>query len=326
MPSLNEAITTLVTADDEGCRLDRWFKRHHPQLSHGFIEKALRTGKIRINGSKASSNQRLEEGQTITIRSEVLDASHTRHTPPTKQPKQATAKQRQMLLDAVLYKDDDIIVINKPAGLAVQGGSKVTTSLDDLLDVLKFEKSERPKLVHRLDKDTSGVMLLARTTKAAATLTQSFRHKDIQKVYWSIVVGTPPAREGKINIPLAKSSGSDGYERMQENKEQGEAALTYYRVVESVSTQLAWLELRPVTGRTHQLRIHCQLLGTPIAGDGKYGGGKAFISGLPAKLHLHARQIILPDLFGKEQIFTAPLPPHMQTSWEMFGFDLNKAV
>ncbi len=313
-----QTITTTITGNDAGSRLDRWFKRHYPHINHGFLEKALRKGLIRLDGKKTSSNTRVEEGQLLTIAAELAKVDETHASAP--KPKTISDRHKQMLLDAVLHKDENIIVLNKPAGLAVQGGSKITTSLDAMLDALCFGNSERPKLVHRLDKDTSGVLLLARNSKAAAALTQAFRHKDIQKIYWAVVLGRAPKQEGSIHVPLAKNANPSGYEQVEGDVEKGEFALTHYRVMESAQNIVSWLELRPVTGRTHQLRVHCKSIGTPILGDGKYGGRQSFIKGLPPKMNLHARQLILPDLFGKQQIFTAPLPSHMKETWEMFGF------
>jgi 23S rRNA pseudouridine955/2504/2580 synthase len=225
------------------------------------------------------------------------------------------------LQKAVLYKDDDVLVLDKPAGLAVQGGTGLSTSVDDLLDALQFDAVERPRLVHRLDRDTSGVLALARNAAAARHLTDAFRHKDARKVYWAVVVGVPDVRGGRIDAPLQKAGGK-GAERVHVDEE-GRRAVTEFAVIEKAGKKAAWLALMPVTGRTHQLRAHCLALGTPILGDGKYAGAAAFLSrdNLPRQLHLHARRLRLPHPAGKGWIdVTAPLPEHMRRTWSFFGF------
>jgi 23S rRNA pseudouridine955/2504/2580 synthase len=227
------------------------------------------------------------------------------------------------LRDAVLYRDDWAIVVNKPAGLAVQGGTNTERHVDALLDGLRFNSQERPRLVHRLDKDTSGVLLIARNAAAAAFFTRAFRDKTTRKVYWAVVVGLPKLRQGRIDLALAKSGGA-GRERVQAD-ETGKSAVTYYAVVDHAATRASWLALLPVTGRTHQLRAHCAEIGTPILGDGKYGGSGAQIPGGAAshQLHLHARSLAIPHPQGGTLSVTAPLPPHMRRMWEFFGFDAD---
>jgi 23S rRNA pseudouridine955/2504/2580 synthase len=226
----------------------------------------------------------------------------------------------------VLYRDEEVLAIDKPAGLAVQGGTETTHHLDGMLDALRFEASERPRLVHRLDKDTSGVLLLARTARAAAWLAEAFRRKETRKLYWAVVVGVPRPTEGKIDMALEKLPGRMG-ERVVPDEE-GRRAVTRYAVVEHAGKKAAWLALMPVTGRTHQLRAHCAAIGTPILGDGKYGGAEAFLtgSGLPRQLHLHARRIRVPRPQGAWIDVTAPLPPHMRTTWSFFGFNPKSDV
>ena len=221
----------------------------------------------------------------------------------------------------VLHLDDDVIVIDKPAGLAVQGGTNTERHLDAMLDALRFGAEERPRLVHRLDRDTSGVLVLARSAAAAAKLAAAFRNKATRKIYWAAVVGLPKPRRGRIDQALAKLPGRAG-ERVAPDDE-GKRAVTYYRTVAHAGDKLAWLALEPVTGRTHQLRAHCLALGTPILGDGKYGGAAAHPAGVPnaRKLHLHARALSLPHPAGGTLVVTAPLPPHMKESWAFFGFD-----
>lgn len=310
--------TLTVAPEDAEIRLDRWFKRHFPDLGHGRLEKLLRTGQIRLDGKRVEASDRVAPGQRIRV--PPLPAAPP---PDAKPPRPApSAADTRLLQERVLYRDADMIVINKPEGLAVQGGTGTTRHLDGLLDALHFEAKERPRLVHRLDKDTSGVLVLARTAQAAARLGDLFRSKATRKVYWAITVGAPKPRDGKIDQPLAKQGGPGG-ERVAADDEEGDRALTYYRTVARAGDRFAWLALEPVTGRTHQLRVHCLTLGTPILGDGKYGGAAAHPESLPQarKLHLHARAISLPSSSGKRISVAAPLPAHMRASWDFFGFE-----
>jgi 23S rRNA pseudouridine955/2504/2580 synthase len=226
------------------------------------------------------------------------------------------------LRDAVLYKDADVLVINKPAGLAVQGGTGLDKNLDAMLDSLTFEATERPRLVHRLDKDTSGVLVLARSGKAARELAEAFRDKSAEKIYWTVVVGIPSPERGTIDAPLSKHAEHGFGERVGIDEEEGRAAVTRYALIERAGNRAAWLALMPETGRTHQLRAHCVILGTPILGDGKYGGVDAQLTSenLSRKLHLHARAIRIPHPKKGWITAEAPLPPHMQATWKFFGF------
>jgi 23S rRNA pseudouridine955/2504/2580 synthase len=241
-------------------------------------------------------------------------------TPPPARP--VPPQDEGLLRQLVLYRDDTAIVLNKPAGLAVQGGSKTGRHVDGLLDTLRFDSGERPRLVHRLDKDTSGVLLIARTAAAAAFFTRAFREKTTRKIYWAAVVGLPKLPQGRIDLPLAKGAGRGG-ERVQVDDEDGKSAVTYYRVIDHTGGRASWLALLPITGRTHQLRAHCAALGTPILGDGKYGGGAALLTGIVAAtgLHLHARSLDIPSPAGGLLRVTAPLPPHMRETWNALGFD-----
>jgi 23S rRNA pseudouridine955/2504/2580 synthase len=306
-----------VGPEDAELRLDRWFKRHFPGLGHGRLEKLLRTGQIRIDGKRARAGDRLETGQSIRVPPlEEWAGGPPRPIPPA-QPRDSDVA---ALREAVLYRDDDVIVLNKPAGLAVQGGTGTVHHLDGLLDALRFDAAERPRLVHRLDKDTSGILLLARNAPAAAALATAFRGKTARKVYWAIVVGLPLPRQGRIDMALAKLPGSGGEKMAPEDD--GKSAVTYYSVIENAGDKASFVALLPITGRTHQLRAHCLALGTPILGDGKYGGAAAQIPGAPnvRLLHLHARSIALPHPRGGVLSATAPLPPHMLTTWRFFGF------
>jgi len=308
--------TVTVAGEDGLVRLDRWFKRHYPALGHSHLEKLLRTGRIRVDGKRARSSDRVVPGQSIRL--PPLDDM----TAPAPQgPRQASPGDETMLRDAVLHRDDAVIVLNKPPGLAVQGGSGTERHLDGLLDALRFGAEVRPRLVHRLDKETSGVLVLARTAAAASFLARAFREKTTRKVYWAIVVGLPKLRQGRIDLPLAKLPGREG-ERVRVDAEGGKRAVTYYHVVDSAGDKASWLALLPVTGRTHQLRAHCTALGTPILGDAKYGAAAAHLAGVPGtkRVHLHARALSIPHPLGGTLQVTAPLPRHMRQSWEFFGF------
>jgi len=319
------AVQTLAVLQEESeIRLDRWFKRHFPDVNHGMLEKLLRTGQVKVDGKKAKSNQRLESGQMIRV--PPLGVAPAADQPWERPAPVIDEAEARALVDAVLYMDDDVIVINKPPGLAVQGGTNMEKHLDGMLDVLRFDSVERPRLVHRLDKDTSGVLLLGRTVAATAKLAASFRSRKARKCYWALVVGSPKYPQGRIDAALAKMAGRMG-DKVQVDEEDGRHAVTYYRIVEKALNKAAWLELEPRTGRTHQLRAHCTLLGTPIQGDGKYGGVDAYITGaVSKKLHLHARCLEVPHPRSKGVIrVTAPLPEHMQASFAFFGFEENSA-
>jgi 23S rRNA pseudouridine955/2504/2580 synthase len=319
MPRMSGVQTLTVAPEDAEIRLDRWFKRHFPDLSHGRLEKLLRTGQIRLDGKRAGASDRVAPGQRVR----VPPLPQAAPTQPGALPRLRPSDEK-FLRGLVVHQDDDIIVIDKPAGLAVQGGTGTTRHLDGLLDGLRLGAKERPRLVHRLDKDTSGVLVLARSAAVAAKLGEAFRSKAVRKVYWALVVGAPKPRSGKIDQRLAKLPGKDG-ERVAPDEDEGERALSYYRTVAFAAERFAWLALEPVTGRTHQLRVHCVTLGTPILGDGKYGGTASHPSGLAQtlqqQLQLHARAIALPRAKGGTLVVTAPLPPHMRETWKFFGFE-----
>ena len=313
-----------IKKQDADQRLDRWFKRHFPALGHGRLEKLLRTGQIRLDGKRAKAGDRVEAGQVVRV-PPLGEPVERPEQPQQRRPRAADDRWLMTLQKSVLYKDDDVLVIDKPAGLAVQGGSGLSTSVDDLLDALQFDAPERPRLVHRLDRDTSGVLALARSARAAKHLTEAFRHKDARKIYWAVVVGVPEVRGGRIDAPLQKAGGK-GSERVQVDEE-GKRAVTEFAVIEKAGKKAAWLALMPVTGRTHQLRAHCVALGTPILGDGKYAGGAAFLSkdNLARQLHLHARRLRVPHPAGKGWIdVTAPLPEHMRRTWELLGLNADR--
>jgi 23S rRNA pseudouridine955/2504/2580 synthase len=307
----------LVVVDiaDAGARVDRWFRRRFPHVTHGRLEKWLRTGQVRVDGRRAKASQRLSGGETIRVPPLSADGVRPR---PVVAASMSDAEGRD-LRDRVLHVDHDVIVIDKPAGLAVQGGSGTARHLDGMLDALAFD-GERPRLVHRLDRDTAGVLVLARSRAAATALSRAFQGRDVRKLYWALVAGVPPARSGRMSVPLAKRPGPRG-ETVQADPATGERAVTLYRVVEAIGDSLAWLALEPVTGRTHQVRVHCAELGTPIIGDGKYGGRSAFLSqtDVGSGVHLLARAIAFPHPAGGTVAVAAPLPPHMERSWRAFN-------
>ena len=316
---MSDVQTLSVEEDAEGMRLDRWVKKSFPGLNQGRVEKLLRTGQIRLDGRRAKSNTRLLAGQSV--RMPPLDA-YAVNVPADRAQVRVSKADKLMLESSILHQDHHLLVIDKPAGLAVQGGSKTTRHLDGMLDALKLGAAERPRLVHRLDKDTSGVLVLARTAKAARRLSEAFRSKGPRKVYWAIVTGVPRPTMGRINLGLDKRYGQ-GSEKVVAD-EYGKPAISDYRVVEHAGRSAAWLSLEPVTGRTHQLRVHCAALGTPILGDGKYGGKEAFIEGsgkAARQLHLHARAIRIPNPGGGVLEVSAPLPDHMKKTWKLLGFE-----
>ncbi|HKS88552.1 MAG TPA: RluA family pseudouridine synthase [Stellaceae bacterium] len=309
------AVETVTVRPEDGAgRLDRWFRRHYPDLSHGRLEKLLRTGQVRVDGRRARAGDPVAPGQAIRV-------PPLPEAPPVAAPAGVRPQDEALLRDAVIHRDDWAIVINKPAGLAVQGGTNTERHVDALLDGLRFGSAERPRLVHRLDKDTSGVLLIARHSAAAAFFTRAFRDKTARKIYWAAVAGVPTPHQGRIALGLAKG-GAAGRERVRLDDEAGKSAVTYYRVVDAAGSRASWLALLPLTGRTHQLRAHCAALGTPILGDGKYGGQAAQLPGGAAahRLHLHARSLALPHPAGGRLAVTAPLPPHMRRLWQFFGF------
>ena len=309
-----------VDSDDPDSRLDRWFRRYYPGLSHGRLQMLLRTGQVRLDGRRAKASTRITQGQKIRVPPNIDTELNTGG--PTVSEKfgfsRITGDDAKQIRSQILYKDNAIIALNKPAGLAVQGGTGVHRHVDAMLDALRFGEAERPRLAHRLDKDTSGILLIGRTAKATAMIAEALRHREARKIYWAVVIGIPDPREGIIDIPLAKQRWR-GRELSKESKT-GKPARTGYKVVDVAGRQASWVELFPETGRTHQLRVHLTDIGNPILGDGKYGGKNAHVSGLPNQLHLHARSIEVPMPEGKWISVSAPLPTHMVSTWEFFGF------
>ena len=308
-----------VEQKDDDIRLDRWFNRYYPNLKNGMLQRLLRAKNIRVNMTKATTNQRLKGGDVVRIPPLDID-------PKPKEQRTVSATDTAFIQSLIIYKDNDVIVLNKPAGIAVQGGSKTTRHIDGMLDALKFDSNERPKLVHRLDKETSGVLVIARCASVAAKLTKAFATHTARKVYWAVVVGRPKLVSGKIDAPLVKAPCHDGGEQVRVDFENGRRAVSLYRIADHLGKKVSWLELSPLTGRTHQLRVHCGVLNTPILGDYKYDPEQAEI--LPeghTKMHLHARFISLPHPNGGMLTVNAPLPKHMKETFDFFGFDENDA-
>ncbi len=319
MNTSDEVRTFTVAPDDDGVRLDRWFKRHLPQIGFGTVSKWARTGQVRVDGKRTKPDDRLVAGQQLR----VPPGGDAPHKKPREKPALSEAEISQAK-DMVITETESAIVLNKPPGLATQGGTGTKTHVDGLLDAFAPGEDEpRPRLVHRLDKDTSGVLLIARTPGSAAHFSKRFSGRSAKKVYWALVVGVPEVHEGVIEAPLAKQPGSGG-EKMHVDHEGGQPAKTKYRVVEKAGQKAAWLELEPMTGRTHQLRVHCAAMGNPIVGDGKYGGKDAFLTGsISRKMHLHARRLIIGSPEGGKLDVTAELPEHFAASMEQLGFDIG---
>jgi 23S rRNA pseudouridine955/2504/2580 synthase len=311
-----------VKPDDDGIRLDRWFKRHLPDTSFNIVSRWARTGQLRVDGKRATPGDRLEAGQVLRLPpEESVPAGSSAKAPRVKDRPKLAPEIVDFAQSLVIHKDKQAIVINKPPGLATQGGTKTVEHVDGLLDALQFEQEGRPKLVHRLDKDTSGALLLARTTRAATHFTKAFSSRTARKVYWALVVGVPSIEDGMIELPLAKQPGTGG-EKMHVNEKEGLPARTRYRVIERAGNAACWMELQPFTGRTHQLRVHLAAIGHPIVGDGKYGGKEAFLTGtISRKMHLHARRIRIDHPDGGHVDVTAEPPQHMIESLDNLGFD-----
>ncbi|MGD9914695.1 MAG: RluA family pseudouridine synthase [Rhizobiaceae bacterium] len=312
-----------VEAGESGMRLDRWFKSHYPGLGFGALQKLLRSGQVRVDGGRVKADTRVEPGQVVRIPPLAVDMKGAAHLTPRTMRDKGDA---EVLASMLLHEDPKVFVFDKPAGLAVQGGSGVVRSVDQMLEAWRNKKGEKPRLVHRLDRDTSGVLVVARTRLAAMKLAEAFRERETKKTYWALVKGVPAPHEAKISTWLVKEQTPDGDRmRVAKHGERGaDHAVSYYRVVEQAGQALAWLEMEPYTGRTHQLRVHALHIGHPIMGDPKYfehDTNWEFPGGIQKRLHLHARRIVIPHPDGGSVDVTAPLPPHMRQSWNLLGFD-----
>lgn len=331
-------VQTVTVAEGEGAqRLDRWLKRQFPHVSQIRIEKMCRKGELRVDGGRVKPATRVEPGQKVRI-PPLPDPDAAPKAPATPRITDADA---QMLRDAVIFRDDHIIALNKPPGLPVQGGSKQEKHIDGMAEALRFDLDENPRLVHRLDKDTSGVFLMARSRRIAADLAEAFRHKNTRKIYWAVVAGVPVPRMGTIKYGLVKAPGHGPHgegEKMiclhpddVRTTPDAKRAVTDYAVLSALARRAAWVALVPITGRTHQLRAHMAEMGHPIIGDGKYGGrgqenlgdgwGAQLGGDISRKLHLHARSLSFEHpVTGRTVTLTAPLPEHMARTWDTFGW------
>lgn len=314
-----------VDQDEDGMRLDRWFKTHFPGVGFGQLQKLLRSGQVRVDGSRVKTNSRVEAGQLVRV--PPLDSQSST------KPLHMTANtirdrhDEDVLRDMLLFEDKKVYVFNKPAGLAVQGGSGINRSVDSMLESLRDKAGQKPRLVHRLDRDTSGVLVVAKTRSAAAQLTKSFRHRDTDKTYWALLAGVPRNREGRISTYLVKEKTPDG-DRMRVGRhgERGaDHSVSFYRVIDANPRKVCWTEFKPITGRTHQLRVHASHLGHPIVGDPKYFDLENWErpGGIQNRLHLHARRIRIPHPDADQPMLdiTAPLPPHMVQTWNLLAFE-----
>jgi 23S rRNA pseudouridine955/2504/2580 synthase len=313
---------------DEGMRLDRWIKANFPTLPHSLLQKLLRTGQVRVNGGRAKPDRRLEAGDEIKVRHLVTssaDGQAAERKPSLTPPPGLSKADRDFIERMILFEDEELMVLNKPFGIAVQGGTRTRRHIDGILAGMEDRFGDRPRLVHRLDRDTSGVLLVAKTRQAASRFGKLFQTRSVHKIYWGLLKGIPKPPQGKIDAALVKASGPDG-DRVRKarpgEQETAQSAVTHYSVIEKVGSRLSWVSLKPVTGRQHQLRAHMAILGTPIIGDQKYEGDRNLpVEGLEMKLHLHARRLILPRGKGAPLDISAPLPDHMMKSWGLLGLD-----
>jgi 23S rRNA pseudouridine955/2504/2580 synthase len=321
--TLASGVQTLSVAPDEaGMRIDRFLSVRFPQLPFTRVQSLVRKGELRVDGKRAKAADRLEPGSSVRVPPLKLDPQPDRPRSPGK-----AANDAEFLRSLILYEDAEMMILNKPFGLAVQGGSGTVRHVDGLLEALTGPDGQRPRLVHRLDKDTAGCLIVAKTRLAAATLAKSFRSRAARKIYWALVAGVPRTRQGRVSTYLAKDEPTDADARMRVAKHGDEGAshaLTYYATVDQAAQKLAWLSLKPVTGRTHQLRAHAAHIGHPIVGDPKYFEVENWElpGGLQNRLHLLARRIVIPHpRTGQPVDVSAPLPPHMAQSWNLLGFD-----
>ncbi len=318
-----------VSADEAGMRLDRWFKVHFPGLGFGHLQKLLRTGQVRVDGKRAESATRLAAGQSVRIPplGIEIEADDRKNARP--KSTKLIDDDRKAIEDMMLFEDSMVMVLNKPAGLAVQGGSGLRRHLDGMLDAFTDSKGNKPRLVHRLDRETSGIILVAKTRLAAQELTKSFRHRNTRKIYWAMLAGVPKPKQGRISTYLARDESEERMRIARHGEDEAQHAVSLYNVVEQSAQKLSWVTMKPVTGRTHQLRAHAAHIHHPIIGDDKYFNVENWElpGGIQNRLHLLARRIIIPHPSGHGRIdVSAPLPPHMQQTWNLLGFDVADYV
>lgn len=334
LPGKSAGVQSIpVREAEEGLRLDRWFKDRFPALAFGHLQKLCRTGQIRVDGARVKTAARLSAGMVVRVpplkNESEGDDPDAPEAPAVKRPS-ASDRDAKELREMTIHEDRDVLVLNKPFGLAVQGGSGISRHVDGMLTALTGRDGQKPRLVHRIDKDTAGVLVVAKTRLAAAELARAFRSRFARKVYWALTPGVPRVKQGRISTYLAKGEGEgkEGEKMLvAEHGDDGAAhALTYYAVVEHAGQKMSWLSLKPVTGRTHQLRAHCAHIGHPIVGDPKYFDIENWQlpGGIQNRLHLLARRLVLPLPSGDVLDVSAPLPPHMQQSWNLLGFEADR--
>jgi len=315
-----------VVQEEDNMRLDRWFKVHFPQLPHAMLNKMLRKGEVRVDKGRAKISTRLSLGQEVRVAPFKLADPNQDDQGPSGPAAALSKAERKKFQDMVLFEDKYLMVLNKPSGLAVQGGSKTTRHVDGMLMGLEKEFHDRPRLVHRLDRDTSGVLVIAKRRSIASKLGKMFQTRTVRKFYWAAVRGIPEPEQGRIDMSLVKAESAYG-ERVRPanaNDPNGQKAVTHYSVIDRAGEELSWVSLKPVTGRQHQLRAHMAFTDTPILGDQKYGDHEPLPDGVADKLHLHARRISFPHPHGGEVDVTAPLPEHMRKTWNYYGFDPHR--
>ena len=323
---MSAPVETIEVGQGEGgLRLDRWFRIHFPAITYGHLQKLLRSGQVRLDSRRVQANARLEPGQQVRVPAVLREPAKPR--PSVVPPLGLSKADRDFIERMILLEDDHVLVLNKPYGIAVQGGTGTKRHIDGLLAGMADRFGERPRLVHRLDRDTTGVLLVAKHRDAAARLGRIFQTRSAAKTYWALVKGVPRPPQGKIEAALVKAAGPDG-DRVRKalpgEQDKAMHATTHYSVIDRVAHKAAWVSLKPVTGRQHQLRAHMALIGHPIVGDNKYEGDKVLAdSGIDAKLHLHARRLVIPHPVAGEPAIdvTAPLPEHMRRTWELLGLD-----
>ncbi len=310
-----------VGRDEAGMRLDRWLRTRFPALTQGRLQKLLRSGQVRVDGHRAKAADRLEAGQEIRVPPMPAQAQGKTPAPAAKA---ITEADRAFLRDITLYEDDDIWILNKPSGIAVQGGSRTVRHIDGMLAGFARDPDRRPRLVHRLDRDTSGVLVIAKRRAIAAAMGRMFQTRSVRKIYWAVVKGVPKPPQGKVDQALIKAAGEEGdrVRAARHGEEDAQSAVTHYAVVDQAAQKYAWMSLKPVTGRQHQLRAHMAIIGHPILGDAKYRGDIDLPDAIAPRLHLHARRIGFPHpKTGKTIDVTAPLPEHMAASFAALGFE-----
>jgi 23S rRNA pseudouridine955/2504/2580 synthase len=326
---VNAPVETIEIAPGEGgLRLDRWFRIHFPAITYGHLQKLLRSGQVRLDSKRVQANARLEAGQQVRVPAMLREPPKAR--PSVVPPLGLSKADRDFIERMILFEDDHVLVLNKPYGIAVQGGTGTRRHIDGLLAGMSDRFGDRPRLVHRLDRDTTGVLLVAKHRDAAARLGRIFQTRSAAKTYWALVKGVPRPPQGKIEAALVKAAGPDG-DRVRKalpgEQDKAMHATTHYSVIDRVAHKAAWVSLKPVTGRQHQLRAHMALIGHPIVGDNKYEGDKVLAdSGIEARLHLHARRLVIPHPVAGEPAIdvTAPLPDHMRRTWELLGLDAGR--